>query len=168
MKIEDRIEALEIKIAQMEANQVMDAMDLDWAFEEICKLKDPEEIATPGYNWLGYPEWDEEETEVELGELVEFTNCDIYKDCAECPEFDFCSDATILEDDLVCPADCDEDCECCGCEEEECDECEVYLRDQERQCSPECEEDCTTCYWEEGAAYDEMEAYMDALRSKGL
>jgi len=114
---------------------------LDWVFEGVCALKDPEE--------------------------VELTNCDIYENCEECPEFDQCF-FEIAEEEGVCPVDCDEDCECCGCEEEDCDECEVYLRDQGRQCSPECEEDCTTCYWEEGAAFDEMEAYLDALRFKGL
>ena len=156
MKIEDRIEALEIKIAQMEANAVMDAMDLDWLFEEVCKMRDKPEVATR--DWWKEKGFAEED----------ITNCDIYKDCEQCPEFEDCFDAVAIEDDGACPADCDEDCECCGCEEAGCDECEVYLRDQERQCSPECEEDCTTCYWEEGADYEAMEKRMDALRFKGL
>lgn len=153
-----RLQTLDIRICRMESQMAMDEEDLDWIFEKVCKKEDGPEIATEGYNWLG-------ETEVELPDI---TNCDIYKDCEKCPEFDICFDELVPEEVKECPDDCDEDCECCECDEEECDECEVYHRDQERQCSPECEEDCTTCYWEEGAAYDEMEAYMDSLRFKGL
>jgi len=155
MTIKERLESIEARLAAIEETMAMDAVDLDWVFEEVCKLKDSEEIATPGYNWLG----EEEEEDI--------CNCDIYTNCEECPEFDQCF-FEISAEEGICPADCDEDCECCGCDEEDCDECEVFLRDQERQCSPECEEDCTTCYWEEGAAFDEMEAYLDALRFRGL
>ena len=148
MTIKERLESIEERLAAIEETMAMDEVDLDWVFEEVCRLKDGPAVE-------------------ELDELVELTNCDIFTNCEECPEFDQCF-FEIAEEEGVCPADCDEDCECCGCDEEDCDECEVYLRDQERQCSPECEEDCTTCYWEEGAAFDEMEAYLDALRFKGL
>lgn len=147
---------METRISRMEGQVAMDEEDLDWIFKKVCRKEDHPEVGTRDW-WekMGFAK-------------DEISECDIYDNCEDCPKFDDCFEEVVIEDDGGCPADCDEDCECCGCEEEDCDECEVYLQDQERQCSDECREDCTTCYWAEGTAYEEMEAYMDALRFKGL